>query len=269
MKYFVISDVHGFFSLMKQALDDNEFDEYNPDHKLIICGDVMDRGSEAILMENYIMRLLELNKVIIIRGNHEDLMLDMVNDFYNNIDEIAWGTSHHVSNGTFDTAQQLVNQFSIGRPFRNTDSFLNELKDSDFYKKIIPSTIDYFETKNYIFVHGWIPCIDSSDKSKTFHHRNNIKYKYNKNWRKASKKDWDAARWINGMEACETYGITEPEKTIVCGHWHTSFGHSKYEHDGSEFGKNANFSPYYSNGIIAIDGCTAYSNKVNCIVIED
>lgn len=58
-------------------------------------------------------------------------------------------------------------------------------------------------------------------------------------------------------------------KTIVCGHWHTSYGHSKYEHKGTEFGEDADFSPYYGPGIIAIDACTAFSGKVNCLVIED
>ena len=37
----------------------------------------------------------------------------------------------------------------------------------------------------------------------------------------------------------------------------------------SEFGKDSDFSPFYADGIIAIDGCTAFSGKVNCIVLED
>lgn len=32
---------------------------------------------------------------------------------------------------------------------------------------------------------------------------------------------------------------------------------------------DADFSPYYNKGIIAIDACTAKTLKVNCIVIED
>lgn len=56
---------------------------------------------------------------------------------------------------------------------------------------------------------------------------------------------------------------------IVCGHWHCSFGHANYENDGGEFDNNPNFSPYYGNGIIALDACTPISHKVNCIVIED
>ena len=44
---------------------------------------------------------------------------------------------------------------------------------------------------------------------------------------------------------------------------------SKYEHKGTEFGEDADFSPYYGPGIIAIDACTAFSGKSNCLVIED
>lgn len=64
-------------------------------------------------------------------------------------------------------------------------------------------------------------------------------------------------------------GIYEENKTIVCGHWHCSYGHSILENKGNEFSEDADFSPYYGKGIIAIDACTSYSKKVNCIVIED
>lgn len=75
--------------------------------------------------------------------------------------------------------------------------------------------------------------------------------------------EWE---WFNGMDAAQT---ADENKTIVCGHWHTSYGHSKYEHKGTEFGEDADFSPYYGPGFIAIDACTAFSGKVNCLVIED
>ena len=70
------------------------------------------------------------------------------------------------------------------------------------------------------------------------------------------------------MEAAHC-GVIEEGKTIVCGHWHCSYGHSQYEDDGGEFDNNPNFKPYYGNGVIAIDGCTAFTGKVNCIVIDD
>ena len=63
--------------------------------------------------------------------------------------------------------------------------------------------------------------------------------------------------------------VTEDGKTIVCGHWHASYGHSVMEGKGSEFGPDADFSPFYGQGVIALDACTAVSGFVNCIVIED
>lgn len=89
---------------------------------------------------------------------------------------------------------------------------------------------------------------------------------YISSWREADREQWNQARWFNGMDAAQT---ADENKTIVCGHWHTSYGHSKYEHKGTEFGEDADFSPYYGPGIIAIDACTAFSGKSNCLVIED
>lgn len=49
----------------------------------------------------------------------------------------------------------------------------------------------------------------------------------------------------------------------------TSFRHSRYEGKGAEFGAGEDFSPYYADGIIALDACTGHSKMVNCIVLED
>ena len=78
----------------------------------------------------------------------------------------------------------------------------------------------------------------------------------------------EMARWINGMDAAKAE-IIEEGKTIVCGHWHCSYGHSEYEGIGSEFGPDADFTPYYAQGIIALDACTAHSGRVNVVVLED
>ena len=42
-----------------------------------------------------------------------------------------------------------------------------------------------------------------------------------------------------------------------------------YENKGSEFGPDADFSPYYGPGMIALDACTAFSRKVNVIILDD
>lgn len=57
MRYFVTADPHGFFTIMHDALIAQGFDEDNPEHKLVICGDLMDRGKEARKMQAYILSL--------------------------------------------------------------------------------------------------------------------------------------------------------------------------------------------------------------------
>ena len=55
------------------------------------------------------------------------------------------------------------------------------------------------------------------------------------------------------------YNITVPNKTIVCGHWHCSYGNFMY---GNAENEVSDFEPFKSDGILAIDACTALSG--NC-----
>ena len=153
-----------------------------------------------------------------------------------------------MTNGTYQTALQLTGFDPTMARIRNYD-FADAAKATPYYKTIIPSMLDCYETDHYVFVHGWIPCIHSRKG-----------YSYYREWRDASAGEWHTARWYNGMDAVRT---CMEEKTIVCGHWHTSYGHSKYEGKCSEFGRDADFSPYYAPGIIALDG------QVNVITLDD
>ena len=255
MKYYVVSDVHGYLTELKTALKEQGFFDDTDPHKLIVCGDMLDRGHEAKEMQEFMYELLKKDELIFIRGNHEDLLVDMIENFDRHQRTIGYGYSHHVSNGTFDTALQLSNmeRYDV---FQKKEEFLLKVRDSIFYKYLLPASIDYFETDKYIFVHGWIPC------------KNGIEY--NQDWRNATKGLWESARWLNGMKCAELYDIVEKDKTIVCGHFHTSYGHCEISGKcSSEWEDDADFSPFYGKNIIAIDACTAYTDMVNCIVIED
>ncbi len=257
MRYYVTSDVHSFFDELKIALTEKGFFKDTEPHKLIICGDLYDRGSQASQLQDFILDLLSKDEIILIKGNHEDLILDLLHNWHKG----SYLQEHHYTNGTIDTVCQLTKTAMIDM-VTNTQKVCTDLLINPFMQKIIPAMVDYYETENYIFTHGWIPCTPINlglyDKE----------YVYIDNWRNASKELWNKARWINGMEAAH-YGIIEKEKTIICGHWHCSFGHSNYEFDGGEFDDNPNFAPYIGKGIIALDACTAISKKINCIVIED
>lgn len=260
MKYYVVADVHGFYSELITALNEKVFFNDNSPRKLVVCGDVFDRGKEAIELQDFIVDLMEKSEVILIRGNHEDLIVKMVDDYLRWMVEPVMYTAHW-SNGTVDTVLQLtgmdLHEISV-----NAKTMKSRMDNTPFFKKIIPAMVDYFETEHYIFVHGWIPCDASVCDGQA------SVFKYKSNWRNVGPIDWAFARWYNGMEAARQ-GVIEPEKTIVCGHWHCSYGHAKIEGKGEERGDHADYSPYYGNGIIALDACTVLSKKVNCIVIED
>lgn len=256
MKYYVTADPHGFYTELHKALDEKGFFADTEPHKLIICGDLFDRGKEALKMQDFILDLMNKDQVILVRGNHEDLAMDLVNNWV-----LQRNQEHHWSNGTIDTICQLTGRPSID--VRVDIEVADLFAKTPYISKIIPAMVDYFETEHYIFVHGWIPCLCYRKTLYTYG------YKYQHDWRKNSNnEDWILARWHNGMDAAHD-DVIEPDKTIVCGHYHTSYGHYRYEHKVAEYGDNADYSPYYANGIIALDGCTALSGKVNCIVIED
>ena len=249
MKYYITADTHGFCSILKAALGQAGFFSEKEPHKLIILGDLFDRGDEAKELQEFILQLMDEDRVILIRGNHEDLFKELVTE------DRGMPYSHHVQNGTYDTALQLTDYDPALALIRNFD-FADAAKLTPYYTRIIPAMKDYYETAHYIFVHGWIPCMWNRKSG----------YSFYSDWRNADLFDWKRARWYNGMDAAPT---CMEEKTILCGHWHTSYGHWKYEHKGSEFEEDADFSPYYGPGVIALDACTAYSQQINVITLED
>ncbi len=259
MKYYIVSDIHGFYKELIEALTEKGYFSDTEPHKLIICGDLLDRGKEINELVDFVLELMKKDEVILIRGNHEDLLIDLVDRIYDYLPNPEY--THHGSNGTFKTALSLAKM-------KKTDvelfpeNFRNRVLCTPFVRKIMSNMVDYYETDNYIFVHGWIPCIEERYIGRE------KKYTYWNNWRNASKKEWERARWINGM-AAHKWGVKEENKTIICGHFHASWGHSVIDGTCPEFGEGADFSPYYNDGIIAIDGCTSYTKKVNCIIIND
>lgn len=257
MKYYVTADVHAYFTELNTALRRCGYFEDTEPHKLIICGDLYDRGTEALQLQEFLLELLSKDEVILIRGNHEDLALNLLHTW----NQGSYLQRHHNLNGTVDTVCQLT-EFSARDVFTKPKEVGGAFLQNPYIQTIIPAMVDYYETDHYIFTHGWIPCTPISIGN------DQREYVPIADWRNAGAAQWDKARWINGMEAAYG-GIIEAGKTIVCGHWHCSFGHSRYNHDGGEFDNEPNFAPYYGDGIIALDACTALSGKVNCIVVED
>lgn len=258
-RYFILSDVHSYFNQMIDALNNSGFDKNNCEHIFVSLGDLLDRGPDPIKCLEFVNSLPE-DRRLLVRGNHEDLMEEMI--------ARRESKQHDWHNGTIQTALDLTGCGLTS--FIEFDVFDAMRKHAD-YNKYINSTVDYYEDDKHIFVHGWIPC--KSNDSNMYYARG-IKYTFDENWRNG---DWERARWINGMDAWNQ-GVKVDGKTIYCGHFHTSWGHSKLHKLGPEWDnkystnpehRKAHFEPFCDDGICAVDACTAYSHKVNVVVVEE
>lgn len=125
--------------------------------------------------------------------------------------------------------------------------------------------VDYFETENYIFVHSWIAC-NVEDNYPKYYTRDR-KFIYDPDWRCAHYSAWETARWGNPFNMSKN-GLNQTGKIIVHGHWHNSTGWADQGY-GKEFGLGACFDICKHNNCIGLDACTAYSSKMNVLVIED
>lgn len=263
MQYFIVADVHSFYDELMKALTDAGWTN-SEDQCFVSLGDLCDRGPDTIKCLQFVNSLPD-NRKILVRGNHEDLMQVAIarRIFY----------IHDIYNGTVKSAEHIALHEGVkikeqGLSEVDDEEILLAVKNSSLWNDYVNKTVDFAEVGSNIFVHGWIPCSDTPKKDK-WEVIIGKKYKKVPNWRSESA-DWSGARWINGMQAWED-GAKIRGKTIWCGHWHTSWGHAFLHGNGVEFPKNgekAHFSPFIDKGIVAMDACTAFSHKVNCIMIE-
>ena len=231
MKYFVVSDVHGYSSVLQSSLISSGFISNNDDHLLVLCGDCFDRGTENKELYGY---LNKISNKIIIRGNHEEMLMNAIKRGYINIADMY--------NGTETTIENLFGSDSIDNRGRIIISNYRRKQIMDY----LSQTIDYYETQNYVFVHGWIPEINSLSGD----------------WRNVPLSEWSDARWESWIELYDKYGVIN--KTIVCGH-----RASKYACRIDASRESEDCSPYYGKHFIAIDSNTVRSREINVLVLED
>ena len=255
MKYFCVSDVHSYYDQLIEALNNNGFDINNSEHILCVLGDMFDRGPSSVELFKFAQQLSNANRLIYIRGNHEDLLFDAAQQIF----EGKIPDSHHFSNGSIDTIAQFCNMTKYD--FMMHNSVLSSKYVENTMRPILDwinnTAVNYAEIGNYVLVHGWIPCYEGLD-----------------DFRDATDEDWASARWDNGMEMWRYLGCRVDGKTVVCGHWHCSWGWSHIKQSRPEFPQKnqkdwlKSFEPFIDDGIAAIDSCVAYTGKINVLVLE-
>lgn len=233
---FVTADVHSYYDILMDELKKTGYDYNDNSHVFVSLGDLLDRGNKPKECLEFVNSLPPERKILI-RGNHEDLMEEAI--------RCKYFSNHDFSNGTAQTAQ-LVTGISLNNA--PDHAVLFAMSENKLYNDYINSCVDYAVVGDNVFVHGWIPCFDEFGT-----------LSYDSNWEIGN---WDSARWLNGMAAWAK-GIRIPDKTIYCGHWHTSYGHQHIHEESEE-----RFDPFLDKGIVALDACCAYSHTLNVYKIE-
>lgn len=159
-KTIVIGDIHGSYRELNSLLELlNKNNEYNPKtDRIIFLGDYIDRGENSRLVIKKIRELQNENKkVIALKGNHEDMLLE----YLSNINE-NW-----LYNGCNATLESYKGYY---------DDFQNDLE----WIKKLPL---YYEDKNFVYVHAGIDLNKKMSKQKKetlLWIRDNFIYNYKK-----------------------------------------------------------------------------------------
>ena len=246
-KIFVVSDIHGHYTELKNALEKAGFLSGEEAHLLIVCGDYFDRGTENRLVLEY---LNGIQNKILIKGNHEDMLALILS-----MGHIGRGA---FTNGMDYTIRDFFGDDAIGAlDPRYEEAYLLNLRGkekviSELYT-FMDNMYDYFETERYIFTHGWLPTVKTADGFCCV--KEDFRYEESGLWQRARFAEWyrryNQGAMLNG-------------KTIVCGHRTSRFG-CLFD----ETRDMADYSPFYGEGLIAIDTATSESKQVNVLIIED
>ena len=252
-KLFIVSDIHGFYTELKDCLEKAGYDEDNENHLLVVCGDLFDRGSESTLVYAFLKRLSDDNKAIVIKGNHDQMLIDY-------LDGTSITPFNYIYNGTRETFAEFLHQtapFESWSVLTNNEATWQTFADwlhyargtiNSEYPELLQWLKDrpyYCETENYIFTHG---AIDTESQD---WHKPNI--------------PWKKLVWDNGSFFGKR--IANTSKTVVIGHFGSSHLRELY---GLDFEKDPCEILKRDDGkVIAIDGTTVLSHKVNVLVIED
>lgn len=174
--YFVIGDVHGCLDKLEELLK-----QWNPEkEKLIILGDLIDRGPNSLGVIRKAMELKEKHGAVILMGNHDGAFIDWLED--EDMD-----SEFYFDIGGDATVDSFFGEYTARKNFQHiTKSLIKEkFQDEITFLKEMPL---YYETPHVIFVHAGVNLLLADWKNskesdfylirERFHHTQNETGKY-------------------------------------------------------------------------------------------
>lgn len=264
MKYFVFSDVHGDYPALMSGLSESGYDPKDKNHTIISCGDNFGEGNKAegcLGIFEFLTSKQHFNPPICLRGNHENLLLDIYHRGY--LDEFDFQCGEDKTLKSF--LSLLGNTPSLSYSFLFMDSVKDILKGHGVIDWILKMPY-YFRTKHFLFLHSFFPY----DKERNILHV--------EDYDSASEELWEKVVWVQTPPLIDKFlslfpnGIKLPDGKylgVVFGHWSVAGLHKRY--DGESGKKKNSFDPFVHRGakLIGLDASTPLSHKVNVLVVED
>ena len=251
MKNFVVSDVHDHYDLLMDALNRNGFDANRDDHRLIVCGDAFYSGPQPGELFVFLRELFEKGKLIFIYGNHDIELLDNLR-------------AERFTRPANRKCAELIVSYLTGRAGLTDDELVSECKRLGFTKFLTEIPVWYYENETCVFTHGFIP---TNGKA------------YRLDWRNATEKEWRKATRSDAMALSMRYGISEPSKQIICGHYSAARCYLMKEATQADWDNKiykdvsevpvVGFKVFFGDTFIALDQSVKKTGFMNCVVLEE
>lgn len=251
MKYFVFSDAHGDFNALMTAVKEYGYQPENCNHTLISCGDNFGRaetgeGSKGIF--EYLTSSIHKNTPVCLMGNHELILRDILFKRYLSVTDIANGEHKTVCSFLdIKPEERELTAYDIDIVSRSS------VMDWLLYRPY------YYETKNYIFLHGFLPFDTDVSQFVTG------------DFDKVGKGLWNGACWAQTPLMIKKFAVDFPEglsKMVVFGHWHNFDLRIEFE-PIIDYAKKHCVWKNDKLKLIGLDCCTVLSHRVEMLVVEE
>ncbi len=143
MRTLAIGDIHG---CLKPLVEMADFVGFTPQDTIITLGDYVDRGPHSKGVVDFLIELQQSHHLISLKGNHEVLMLEALNDD--------------------NKMEQWLRPAFGGGPTLMSYDAISTHKIPEEHLSFLSKAMRFYETPSHIFVHGGIePNLDLLDQS--------------------------------------------------------------------------------------------------------
>jgi hypothetical protein len=236
-KYFLFGDTHGEFDALIESLAAKGFDESNENHILFSVGDLFDRGYQNVKIYEYLQKFLDLDRLYMVLGNHDQIFLDFL---YRNFEFYDFNVEH---NGLFQTVCDFANlSFSHSREkIQNSYLFVYDEIQKNFprLKSFMTKMINGgFILDNYLITHAGF----SLDLDKNA---------------------WFPNPWAITPKFIKENLELKTKYKFVFGHWHAWRLRSEFQNISWP-----SHHPFILKNFVGLDAATNLSRTVNIFEIE-